>query len=254
MHYAQKDNGMFILSKNDIEQIATECLREYNPSLLQSPRPLNTQDFLENHLGLVVKNKYIGDFQSGILGLTVMGDIVLIPSYDEMFRPTVFEETYGTVLISPQLLGKENRPRRRYTEMHEASHFILHKDYFNRCEQMRANTEYPCSFVVCRKVERYKEPLRTDADWLEYQADALAAALLMPYNTFITYARSVLRKNGIRRDFLAVNQFVNKSTLYSIIYDIAETFEVSYQATQIRLLHLGLIRECPNMYLLPDIR
>ncbi len=248
MHYAKKENGMYILSRNDMEQIATEHLQEYNPSLLQSPKPLNTQDFLENYLGLVVKNKYICDFQSGILGLTVMGDIVPIPSYDEMLRPVVLEETYGTVLLSPQLLSRENCSRRRYTQMHEASHFMLHQDYFNKCDQVRTNAEYPCTFVACCKIERYKEPVRTDEDWLEYQADALAAALLMPYNTFIAYAKSVLRKNGIRRNFLAVNQYDDKRIVHSMIYDIAETFEVSYKAAQIRLSHLGVISENAYRY------
>ncbi|MGM9535443.1 MAG: MFS transporter, partial [Intestinibacter sp.] len=96
-----------------------------------------------------IKNKYICDFQSGILGLTVMGDIVLIPSYDDMLRPVVLEETFGTVLISPQLLGRQNRARRRYTEMHEASHFMLHQPYFRKCERTTASgTEPSCSFIA----------------------------------------------------------------------------------------------------------
>ena len=134
--YRQKENGMYILSRSEIEQIATEKLQEFSPSNLQRPMPLRTTEFLENYLGLVVKYKYICDFQSGILGLTVMGDEVPVPSYDELLRPVVFEETFGTVLISPLLLGHDNTSRRRYTEMHEGAHFILHQPYFANCEKV----------------------------------------------------------------------------------------------------------------------
>lgn len=244
MHYAQKDNGMYILYRNDLEQIADEILKKYAPSNLHSPRPLNTTDFLENYLGLIVKNRYICDFQSGILGLTVMGDIVPVPSYDEMLRPVVLEETFGTVLISPQLLEKDHHPRRRYTEMHEAAHFILHKPYFEKCERtMAGKTEYPCAFVACRKVENYREKIRTDVDWLEYQADSLAAALLMPQSAFLSHAHDVFRKNGVYRQYITVGKYDDRSRLRRIICDIAQTFFVSYRAAQIRMLHLGLIRE-----------
>ena len=246
MHcYRQKVNGMYILSRSEIEQIANKKLQEFSPSNLERPTPLQTTEFLENYLGLMIKYKYICDFQSGILGLTVMGDEVPIPSYDELFRPAVIEETFGTVLISPQLLGRKNLARRRYTEMHEGAHFILHLPYFENCEKAfaAARCEYPCGFIACRKIELHNERPKTDSDWLEYQADALAAALLMPQNVFYSYVRSVFRKNGIRSDCIYTNPNVNDRREYSVIHEVAETFAVSHQAARIRMTHLGLMRE-----------
>ena len=80
MHYKQQNNGIYILSRQDIEQIATKTLQEYAPSNLERPTPLNTSDFLTNHLGLLIKYRHICDLQSDILGLTVMGDEIQIPS------------------------------------------------------------------------------------------------------------------------------------------------------------------------------
>lgn len=251
MHcYRQKENGMYILSRSEIEQIATKKLLEFSPSNLERPIPLRTTDFLENYLGLLVKYKYICDFQSGILGLTVMGNEVPVPSYDEMLRPVVLEETFGTVLISPMLRGRDNLARRRYTEMHEGAHFILHQPYFANCEKTAAaaRCEYPCNFIACRKIELFNERPKTDLDWIEYQADALAAALLMPQNVFISYVRDVLRKNGIRQNFLYMNSGANDKKAHSVIYDLAETFAVSYQAAKIRMAHLGLLRESNFTY------
>ena len=251
MHgYKQKENGMYILSRSDIEQIATKKLQEFSPSNLERPIPLRTTDFLENYLGLVIKYKYICDFQSGILGLTVMGDEFPIPSYDELLRPVVLEETFGTVLISPLLRGRDHAARRRYTEMHEGAHFMLHQPYFANCEKVAvaARYEYPCRFIACRKIELHNEKPKTDSDWLEYQADALAAALLMPQNVFRSYVRDVLRKNGIHFNCLYTNPNANDKKAHSIIYDVAETFEVSYQAAKIRMSHLGLLKESTLSY------
>ena len=251
MHcYRQKENGMYILSKSEIEQIATKKLQEYSPSNLERPMPLRTTDFLQNYLGLMIKYKYICDFQSGILGLTVMGDEVPVPSYDELLRPVVLEETFGTVLISPQLLGRDHSARRRYTEIHEGAHFILHQPFFANCEKVAAaaRCEYPCSFVACRKIELHNEKPKTDSGWLEYQADALAAALLMPQNVFHSYVRSVLRKNGIHFNCLYTHSNINDRRAHSVIYDVAKTFAVSYQAAKIRMTHLGLLRESNLRY------
>lgn len=248
MHgYRQKDNNMYILSRDEIEEIATKKLKEFSPLNLEFPMPLRTTDFLENYLGLVVKHKYICDFQSGILALTVMGNEALIPSYDEAFQPVVLEETFGTVLITPQLSGRDNLPRKRYTEIHEASHFILHQPYFSQCEKNAAasHDKYLHPFIACRKVElQHNEVLNTDFDWLEYQADALAAAILMPKNVFVSYTRDVLKKNGVRRNYLCVDTRESHTIVHRIIYDIANTFNVSYQAAKIRMLHLGVLKEC----------
>lgn len=245
MHYAQKDNGLYILNRTEIEEIATKKLKEFAPINLERPLPLNTTDFLVDKLGLIVKNKYIGDFDSGILGLTVFGDIVPIPSYDERFNRVILEETFGTVLISPRLIGRENLPRRRYTEMHEASHFILHQPYFECCDSATAaRIESANQFVVCKKIERTgKEQKLSDSDWMEYQADSLAAAMLMPREPFIEYARSIFRKYDVRGNYITRSTPTNTKRANMITHEIAEKFMVSFQAAQIRMKHLGLIRE-----------
>lgn len=242
LNYPQKENGMYILSRDAIEDIATYVLKKYYPQNLELPRPLNTTELLEEHLGLTVKHKYIGTFESGILGLIVMNDEVEIPSYDEMYRPTVLQETYGTVLISRHLSGKANAPRRRYTETHEGSHFILHGEYYKQSSgtvAKRSKNLLDC--IACRKVEVYKQKLQDDLDWMEWQADSLAASLLMPRDVFRSFARKVIRGYGISRGYIVNNSNVDKAKVGDIISQIAEVFNVSYRAAQIRMLHLGLI-------------
>lgn len=242
LNYKQKYNGQYILSKIDIENIATNALKEFSPSNLVVPTQLDTISFLQDYLGLNVKRKYIGTFESGILGSIVMCDEMEIPSYDEMFRPTVLVETYGNVLISPNLSGKDTAPRRRYTEMHEGSHFILHKDYYKCLERESVNQH---KLIACRKMELLNDNPKTPADWVEWQADYLAAALLMPRDVFYDYARSIIRSLGVSCGYLTVSSSTNKRQASDIINKVAERFYVSYRAAQIRMIKLGLIRENP---------
>ena len=98
------------------------------------------------------------------------------------------------MLIDFSLCGKDCRARRRYTQAHELSHWICHRSYHspdNRCYEFRKN-----SFIACRteNIESYRRndfSQRTDSDWEEWQADSLAAALLMPKVTFIQEVETV---------------------------------------------------------------
>ena len=248
--YKQKDNGLYVLSKNDIEDIATDILKQYSPKNLESPTPLNTTEFLEEFLGLTVKQRYIGTLNSGILGLIVMNDIVEIPSYDLMFKPVVLEETFGTVLITPWLMGKNNLPRKRYTETHEGAHFILHREYYSKnAEATACRSSNPFDYIACRRVEiNNGGNLSTDTEWMEWQADSLAAALLMPKDVFKDVAKNVIRHSGIKRDYLVTDYSKDKYYAVSIISEIANKFKVSYRAAQIRMLHLGIIRKPEFIY------
>ena len=62
LNYPQKNNGMYMLCRTDIEQIAYDKLKEYVPQNLERPIPLNTTDFLTDKLGLVIKFKYIKSY------------------------------------------------------------------------------------------------------------------------------------------------------------------------------------------------
>lgn len=239
LNYMQKSNGLYLLKKENIEDIATSVLKDYSPQNLEYPIALNDDDFLQEYLGLSIKQKYIGTFESGILGAIVMTDELEIPSYDEMFRPTILLETFGNVLISPILAGRENTPRRRYTKIHEASHSLLHQPYYD----LKANTNNNASLVACRKIETYNSKKKTDEDWKEWQADYLAAALLMPKDIFYSYVHSLLFQRGVHKGYLVEGQYQDKLTFMSIIDDISKKFKVSHRAAQIRMLHLGLIRK-----------
>lgn len=241
LNYRQQDNGMFILNRNEIEVIATDVLREFAPQNLNYPMALSTSALFE-YCGLVEKHMFLGIPGREILGATVMGDSAEIPVCDILMNPDVIEETYGTVLIHSDLCCVQQTPRRRYTEAHECSHWILHKPYYDQLPTNRSG-----HLVACRSVETYKRARKTDADWREWQADTLAAALLMPREMFSEYTRRLLKNAGAPWGYLIEGQPSSRAVFREVIGPVSDKFSVSHRAAQIRMIHLGLIRT-PSIY------
>lgn len=239
LHYPQQADGMYILKTNSIEEIATNILKEQFPVNLEYPTSLKTEALLDN-LGLQVKHKYLGIPGHEILGATIMGDSAELPGYDMMMRPTVFEEDLGNVLIHTDLCNAKNAPRRRYTEVHEAAHWLLHRPYFDRLSQNGQSKH-----IACRSIENYRRAKKTSTDWLEWQADSLAAALLMPRDVFHEFVRSAIRDAGARRNYLVEGQTYDRDVFRKTIGLISKRFWVSQRAAQIRMIHLGLIKTVP---------
>ena len=240
LNYKQRANGMYILYKEDIEQIATDTLKEFSPQNLDYPSALDTDSFLVDHLGLLLKERYLGILgKESVLGLTVMCDSADVVTLDNRCRPTVVEENYGTVVISTALNSVNNKGRKRYTKIHEGAHWLLHKDYYRKLEE----SSHPGSGVVaCRNVERYIPKQRDEKDWIEWQADSLAASILMPRTVFYQYCRELLRHAGVPRGYLNEGNYGDKLIFQEIVPDLMTAFGVSSRAAQIRMVHLGLIR------------
>lgn len=237
----QASDGMYLLTSADIERVAHDLLKEFAPQNLETPKSFDVDSFLGDYLGLIVKERYIGVMGYEALGLTVMSDEVEIPSLDERFRPTIITETYGNVLISPSLRGIKNLGRKRYTKTHEGAHWILHRPYFQKKEQLNGGGTGH-GFVACRSIERYAPQKKRSTDWLEWQADTLAAALLMPGEIFSKYTRKLLRQAGAVRGYLEGANSRDKRIFYEIVPELSGRFSVSLRAAQIRMIHLGLIK------------
>lgn len=243
LDYGQKSNGMYVLSKKDIEEIATDVLTEYMPFTLQDPLAVDIEHLSEECLFLTIKNRYI-THDGNILGVTAFDD-VFMDCLDKTMRPSKAYMDTGTVLLDSSLMRRNQGPRRRFTLSHEASHWILHRSYHSP-----TNKEYAfrqSRYIACRStnIGQTKHNLNSDHDWEEWQADKLAAALLMPYKPFKYYAGQVLRSIG-------ESYFVDGTGVYARICgdgitQIAEKFNVSKSAVRIRLKEMGLLKT-PQRY------
>lgn len=60
LNYPQRTDGMYILSRSDIDEIAHSLLKDFSPRNLEYPIAVDVDAFLADYLQLLVKERYIG--------------------------------------------------------------------------------------------------------------------------------------------------------------------------------------------------
>jgi Zn-dependent peptidase ImmA (M78 family) len=108
-----------------------------------------------------------------------------------------------------------NRRRQRFTIAHELGHIILHQ-------------QDPLKVDFGVQVNHRNEISSLAIDPLEIEANAFAAAVLMPEGSVLRYAREASAEKGI-------------SSRERLIARLAQVFDVSIEAMGYRLINLGLL-------------
>ena len=241
LNYPKKQNGMYLLRSSDFDNIATDFLKEYAPQNLQRPMPLDIDYIITDCLYITVMYRHL-TYEGTVLGMVAFGDVE-VPCLDDMYRPDTLEIDEGTMIVDASLVGWNNLPRNRFTKAHEGSHWILHRSYHSPTHQNYDLRTARNNYIACRSanIEKfsYGNRERTETEWEEWQADRLAASLLMPRDTFKEAARDAFRHNDINRGFLVKDQRVHDSI--NAVEEIADRFMVSKAATQIRLREMGML-------------
>ncbi|MDR0916751.1 MAG: ImmA/IrrE family metallo-endopeptidase [Oscillospiraceae bacterium] len=216
-----------ILSYYDIELIAENILRDYGYSP-ESDTPLNVENFAIKHLGLSMVYDRLSVY-GDILGLTTHADADIIVPY--IMYPKTIHAPPNTLLIDTSLLPEypndwRQRGRYRFTVAHECAHQILFRaEPDERQKSLRQLEPRPYS----------ARELNSKSDWCEWQANALAAALLMP-------RRKVARLMGVRRLTRYGSKLNRPDDLF--FHALLSAFDVSKTALTKRLLQLELMFQC----------
>ena len=172
-----RENGLPVLSRKEIDRIGETVIYDYDPETAVVPKALDVDRFVTRYLGMTQDYRSLS--HCGVyLGMTVFNDTDRIPVYDPLTKRAVYiSAKAGTMIIDSSLLSGWQERRYRFTVCHEAAHGILHRTYFQR----QADTDPKAALYRCRvcRVMSGKEEM-TDEDWMEWQANRLASALLMP--------------------------------------------------------------------------
>lgn len=242
LNYPQKANGLYLLKRNDIEEIATGVLKEHMPDVLNTPKAVDVNWLAEEEYGLDIQHHYL-TLDRSILGLIAFAK-ESIELMDIMFHPYEAEIEEGTIIIERSLTGYNKVTRYRFTEAHELSHWLIHRSFHSP-----TNKQYECrranqKLIACRSndIESTKYNKRDDYDWMEWQADAMAAAILMPKDTFSEACESISKKLGINPVSLPISS-LSKRSGYQLVKYLADLFNVSCSAVTIRLKNLGFCQE-----------
>lgn len=228
-----KKNGVPILSKENIETIGENFIRDFCPEALTNPQAINIDDFVELYLGMTIDYQYLSN-DGRYLGMTVFNDTDKVIIYDpEKNQADYLHADARTVLIDNSLLADNQGHRYRYTMGHEGAHDIFHSGYYSyNPNQLSMFDGGIAPMVQCREKALYSAPRTkgkwTDIEWMEWQANFLSSVLLMPKEAVRIVVASKKQKNP-------------KLRALAMIQAVSKTFDVSPEAAKYRLQELGHI-------------
>ncbi len=236
--YRKKRSGIPVLSKRDIDIIGERLVGDFYPDAVQTPMTVDIDGFAQCYLGLKQDFQFLS--HNGIyLGMMVFSDTSKVPVYDPSTkRAEYISVSARTIIIDNGLLDESQEHRYRFTVGHEAAHDIFHSAYFakkpNHDPSFNTNN---IPMVQCR-IDTSKNKMRplslwTDNDWMEWQANRLSSAVLMPASMVVK---------------LISDQPPEHTAFRAACWVMAvhRTFNVSIQAAEIRLRDLGMINGIPK--------
>jgi hypothetical protein len=196
-----------VCNQRTMETKARMVLEEYCPECLRNIAAIPIEQLIEA-MGLDIDYQYLTKNGDKVLGKLICSDGVT-PYYDMELQKYMFLKVSAkTILVEVRLSEHDNKGRYRFTLAHELAHWILHKELI-----LSDNTE--AAFIDGVHNTR-----------MEKQADYFASALLMPMGAVKKYYYSLFGKGYSRSNLITA---------------MAENFQVSKQAMQIRLESHNLI-------------
>ncbi|MDO5649997.1 MAG: ImmA/IrrE family metallo-endopeptidase [Gallicola sp.] len=219
-------------TSEQLEKKANKILGDYkNGDLLLKPQALDVDDFAEFQLDLAIDCALLSN-DGKTLGCMCFND-----GYMEVWNPdkSIYEPISvqeGTLFIDSNLEDNAVEGRIRFTIMHECAHWILHRRFYY---QEKGQTIPKFDYPVYRAEKWEKYPPRSDEDMREWQANRLAAALLMPASSVKIFFINKLK--------LSEENLKNLVLSPVCIDEMADLYKVSKQAMKYRLRDLGMVSE-----------
>ena len=227
-----------------LDEYAVKVIRDAAPELLEKPSMLDVEWFVEYYLNLQIEYKRLS-YDRKILGMTAF-NTGIVQAIDEISGETApVDVVAGTVIIDPILMEKRNLARRRFTFMHEGSHWLLHQPAFAKGNPFGSLGVYENQYLAAKEGRidhSRKQEERTDNERIERQADFLASALLMPRPALRMAFREFFGYYGERpRQIVRGASELDNGYAVLLPKYIAKTFGVSNRAALIRLEKLNAI-------------
>lgn len=209
------------LTGDAIDDRATKLLLHFKDNYFQFLRPTYVRDIADF---LQDKHQIQFDF-TATLGFGTDGGKII----------GAFNPIKKIILIDASLSTDESKFN--FTLAHEFGHLALHRNIKLIYE---ADDEKSSSDTLA-----LKEKCRTDSDWMEWQANRYAAALLLPKTMLEQKLVKVQYEMGISRvGHIIINQHPSSYAEYTQILTILSGyFKASMTAVRIRLQNLKMVTD-----------
>ena len=231
--------GVPYASAQQLNNFATAVINEFSPDVLKEPDSVRIEDLAEFHCHANLEIRSITQDKS-ILGATLFNG-GCIKVYDDGWTPVQFPKR--TILIEEDMKFNKQIGRYRFTLAHEISHLLLHSGANCSTGTISRNATENETVIMCRPGESISNRTKpqSTADWLEWQADRMAAALLMPEPTF-KYVVEVFMKNSGAGSIAEIKYMIDKNwsnVTDELLFKLGQIFEVSKTAARYRLRDCG---------------
>lgn len=229
---------MAYLSRADLDSFAERILRDFvkaeHPKghLCYNVDPTRLAQFYGYHIIYVTITR-----EGSVLGQTSTGKM-WTPIIDQDGNDILFYLDGKTILIDKRLANDPKcRGRKNFTIAHELAHQFINRAY--------PEVYGPQCRILC-DYRRSVKPHKEITDWREWQADALAAALLLPKEA-IEEAMFVF---GLGSKIKVLSKKYSEYK-YDRFCEMAEFLQVSKSALAYRLEQLGLLE---RNYLIQEVQ
>lgn len=221
---------MRYLSREDIENIAENIICQYKQACVPERHMCYNVDPVELASLFDFRIEYVNITRDGsILGQTSSGSIwttIVGPDMNDMY----FFLDGKTILIEKRLLlSHKSTGRKNFTIAHELAHQFI-------------NREFPEVYgPQCRTFCDYRRSAKPHAkitDWYEWQADALAAAILLPKDAL----HDSMFMFGLGETMKLLSRKYSQ-TNYERFCEMADFLQVSRTALAYRMEQLGLLEK-----------
>ncbi|MDD4081651.1 MAG: ImmA/IrrE family metallo-endopeptidase [Eubacteriales bacterium] len=234
-------------SKDQLEYLADQHTAAFSRYDGKEDPGFSAWKFAAYYLGKEVRFEWLSN-NGGILGLSSFTAGTRVAIYLPEENNFEWQELGPDTILLNKLFEDAflNPGRARFTLMHECAHHLLHTPYYQRITAAQGKTAVAYSIQYDRDQEMLEGMNAwTDYDRMEWQANYLASALLMPEKR----VSLVLEKKGYKDAYFdQVMAGYAESTAYNqLISRLAGAFRVSPIVAKIRLDKRGFER-------LPDLR
>ena len=231
----RRDDNVPVLSGIEIDKLGELIVEDFCEGTSQIPQDIDIERFIEFYLEATLDYQYLSH-NGCYLGMAVFNDTDCLPIFNpEENRAELISVSANTIIIDTLLVEERQKNRLRFTFAHEASHLLLHKPYY--CKKHKKVNISNGPWILCRKDLGNKGLVcnsgLTGEDWMERQANSLAAAILMPKSAVINLTEMIKKS-------VAYQIYDNEKRYACLIREVAKIFDVSTSAAMARLNHLGL--------------
>lgn len=221
------ENGLPDLTNREIELLADFMAVQFCPDIIEKPKPLDLDLFIERFLGFNLDFLYLSHCQC-YLGVTVFQNMKFQTFNMKTFKPELTCIPANTIIIDEGLVQQMetdgHEGRFRFTEAHECGHAIMHPDFY--AKQARSIEQSDRSLAAYHSGEcRSGMQVLSDSDIAERQANQFASCLLMPRSSILNLLETTVDP--------AVWEDID------IVRLVKETYNVSWPSAFYRLKQLG---------------